>query len=93
MKLSQNRWMRHPSAVDEQVEQDSLVLDLETGRYFGLGEVGGFIWRQLNGSTGLEEIADKVSHHYEIRREQAVEDLRDFIARLHDFGLIQGAAG
>ncbi len=93
MTPSAHRWTRAPSAVAEHVEGDCLILDLESGRYFGIGEVGGFIWRLLDGGRSIEEIADRVARHYEVSRERAAEDAQELVQQLSELGLLQDLAG
>ncbi len=58
---------------------------------FSLNPVAEFIWRQLNGQNSLEEIRNRVVASFLVEKQQADEDLRDFIEGLLQAGLIKGA--
>jgi hypothetical protein len=70
------------SAVDEPAGDDRLVLDLESGRYFALGETGSLVWSRLDGRRTLGEIAGEVATLYAIPPERARRDVLAFAASL-----------
>ena len=91
---SNARVVRSDNAVGESLEDDFLVLDLGGGEYFGIGEVGGFIWSRLDGSRTLTELASEISQEFEVSVNRAQDDLSRFVhdlmqrnlARLEDDG-------
>ena len=84
-----NRITRRAATAGESTQRDYLVLDLSSGRYFGLGEVGGFIWQRLDGSRDLAAIAAEVAEHFGVTAERARADLLEFVAQLVDDGLAE----
>ena len=84
---------RETTAVGESLAEDFAVLDLGTGDYFSLGEVGGFIWDRLDGETTLAEIASAMARAFDVGEDQAAADLDLFIAALTDRGLVRIVAG
>ena len=76
---SNARVIRSEKAVGENLEDDFLVLDLGGGEYFGIGEVGGFIWARLDGSKTLTELAAEISREFEVTVSQARDDLSRFV--------------
>jgi len=90
--MLQDRVARSAHAAGEASPDDYLVLDLSSGRYFGLGEVGGFIWQRLDGSLDLAAVAAAVSDHFEVPVEQAREDLLEFVAQLIADGLAEASS-
>ncbi|MFZ5905898.1 MAG: PqqD family protein [Nitrospirota bacterium] len=51
-------------------------------RIFTLNPVADFIWNQLNGGKTVSEIRDEVIEHFEVARENAEQDIREFIEEL-----------
>ena len=49
--------------------KDLVILDLNTGDYFALNEVAGFIWERINGKDSLGKIAQKLARVYNIKQE------------------------
>ena len=90
--LLTDRPARAASAESESTADDCFVLDLDSGRYYSLGEVGGFIWDRLDGELDLDAIAGQVASSFQVDRRQAGEDLLEFVAGLHELGLLAGSA-
>ncbi len=82
-----DRYTRSETSAGESAPGDFLLLDLGTGRYFGVGEVGGFIWQRLDGARDLGRVAGDLCAHFDVDREQAVVDLVEFVGWLRATGL------
>jgi hypothetical protein len=59
-------------------------------RIFTLNDVGAYIWSNLDGEKDLEKICQGLEATFEVGREQAESDLKDFISELMDAELILG---
>ena len=46
---------------------------------FMLSETACFLWEQLPGSNSVQELADKLYNEYDVTREQALADTKEFI--------------
>ena len=55
---------------------------------FTLNSVGVFIWEQLDGNTKLEDILDSLLVDFEVNREQAEQDILDFIGQVVESNLV-----
>ncbi len=64
------------------VFEDVVMLDTETGDYFGLGTVGGALWESLKEANSLMEIFPKIEEKFEVTEEQFYEDVLPFIEQL-----------
>lgn len=82
-----DRLARSAATAAETTPDDVLVLDLRSGRYYGLGEVGGFIWERLDGERDLDAIARATAAHFGVEPERAAQDLLEFVAQLLENGL------
>jgi len=59
-------------------------------RIFTLNDVGAYIWNQLDGRIGLENICRGIVTEFDVFREQAKNDLNEFISELLEAELIVG---
>lgn len=84
-----DRVRRRKSTEGEGASGEYYVLDLSSGRYYSLGEVGGFIWERLDGGLELEMIADSVAKEFEVSESEARRDLLEFVESLAELGLIE----
>ncbi len=81
-----DRVVRSEKSAWEAAPADCYVLDLGSGRYWSVGEVGGFIWERLDGRE-LASVAAAVGREFEVEPERAAADLLEFVERLAELGL------
>jgi hypothetical protein len=65
------------------------VGDLES--IYNLNEVGGFIWKLIDGQTSLRQIVDAVRAEFEVAPEDAENDTLQFITALEEAGMIEAS--
>ncbi len=72
---------------------ETVILDERTGRYFGLDDVGSFVWRHLQQTTTLRRLVAAVMAEYEVAAGPCESDLQTLLADLRAADLIAvGAA-
>lgn len=74
-------------AVFRELEGESVVLNLETGRYYGLDEVGTRAWRAIEPKGALRLALDRVLQDFAAEPATAEADLLELAASLIDKGL------
>ena len=63
-----------PQAVARKVGEELVILDLESGTYFGLDPVGARIWQLMKEGKSLAEICEAMLEEYEVSREELERD-------------------
>ena len=71
-----------------QVGDETVILDLASGTYFGLDPVGARIWQLMGEGQTLAGICDVMVEEFEVKREALEADLLALVAELKDKGLI-----
>lgn len=76
--------------VAREVAGETVLLNLASGTYFGLDEIGGKIWQWLETEdcTTLDEVCDQLVEEYHIEREVAERDVVALATDLEEQGLI-----
>lgn len=77
--------------MTRRVDDEYVILEVTSGRYFSLEEVGALIWEQLENERTTDELIDAVVSAYDVDPERAAADVTDLIADLVDSGLVSGA--
>lgn len=72
-----------------QVGEETVILDLASGTYFGLDPVGARIWQLLSEGRALAEVCEAMLAEYEVSRDEIERDLSDLLDALVDKGLIK----
>ena len=68
---------------------EAVILNLRTGRYFGLDEVGTRMWVLLAQNGQLEAVYHDLLSEYEVSQKQLRQDLVHFVDELVSHGLVQ----
>jgi len=71
-----------PNAVARQVGEETVILHLGSGTYFGLDAVGARIWQLIAEGKSLDEICDVILDEYEVSRPDLERDLEILIEDL-----------
>jgi hypothetical protein len=70
------------------LEQESVLLNLETERYFGLDAVGTRMWQLATTAPTVETALAQLGEEYDAARETLRTDLTNLLQHLVDNGLI-----
>ena len=73
------------------VGDETVILDLASGTYFGLDPVGARIWALMGEGQTLAEICATMLDEYEVERAQLEADVLRLAAELAERGLIAPA--
>ncbi len=79
----------HEDAVFRDLDGEGVVLNLSSGVYFGLNEVGTRIWQLVDGLGTLSAVRDSLAREFEVDPDVAGRDLLDLVAQLADRGLVR----
>lgn len=67
---------------------ESVVLNQKNGVYYGLNPVGSFIWKLLQNTRTLKEIAQQVVQEYDVGISRCEQDVAELLEDLAINGLI-----
>jgi hypothetical protein len=74
--------------VFQQLQEEAVLLNLDSGLYFGLDPIGTRIWNLLAGGESLPQIVSAIMAEYEVDTEQCQADLLKLVADLEAQGLV-----
>ncbi|MCA9901385.1 MAG: PqqD family protein [Ardenticatenaceae bacterium] len=66
---------RAESVTFEVVADEAILIDINTGTYFSLNEVGTEFWEMLDGVQTIAQHADAIAAKYEVESGMVVDDL------------------
>lgn len=75
------------SAVDD----EQVILDTDTGTYYGLNPVGSYLWTLLEEAHTVEELVSKTATEFDVSKGECRTDVRSFLAEMHEAGLVESA--
>jgi hypothetical protein len=75
--------------VSTVLSDETVILHLGDGRYYGLDSVGTSIWRLLQVPRTVAEIRDRIVEEYDVDAERCARDLDALLRDLAERRLIQ----
>lgn len=71
-----------------QIGEETVILDLDSGTYFGLDPVGARMWSLMAEGLTLSNVRDKLLLEYDVDINQLEADLDAFLRTLQENGLV-----
>lgn len=75
--------------VFRNLQGEGVLLNLQTGTYFGLDSMGTRIWDLIEEHGFLQKVLEKLVEESDVTKEQCVEDLTHFVSLLRKNKLIE----
>ena len=87
--MSEPGYTASPDVVSREVAGEAVLLNLESGLYFGLNEVGSAIWQALDeGSHTLNSLCDLVEDRFDAPRSVIEGDVETLLRALEAHDLV-----
>ena len=77
-----------PQVMSRMVGDETVLMDLSSGIYFGLDGVGKRIWESISDGQNLGEVAAVIASEYEVDEGRAQGDVIEFAGELVERGLL-----
>ncbi len=77
-----------PQVMSRLVGDETVLLDLASGIYFGVDGVGQMIWESIAEGNNLAQTATKIASEYDVDETRAQEDVVEFVSELVERGLL-----
>jgi hypothetical protein len=89
MKLQPtDRFSISKEVLSQELNGETVLLDLQGESYFGLNEVGARIWQLIQSEHTVDETLNTLSDEYDVSWEQLESDVGKLLNKLTETGLI-----
>ncbi len=90
MKLTLTQKISVPQDVlFQDLAGESVLLNLQSEKYFGLDDVGTQMWQALTEAESIQAAYDMLLAEYDVEPEQLQQDLDNLIENLVEHGLVE----
>ena len=86
------RFIQNKSIVQSKSGEEVVMLDMESGFYFGLNSVASVIWRLLANEIGFEELIDQLMAQFEVERSLCETDTKELLDQMLEKNIIRKVA-
>lgn len=80
---------RNKDIISSEIDGETVMMDSSFNNYFGLKEVGTFIWQLLEEKCSVREICETLIDKYDVSHDQCLEDILPFLEELHKQHMIE----
>ena len=80
---------RRAGLMTADMNGSAVMMDIMTGKYYNLGQVGGRIWELLEEPMTVSALVAKLTAEYDVSAEQCRADIAPFLQTLLERGLIE----
>jgi len=87
MELKQNVIISN-EVLSTEIDNEMVLLDITSEKYFGFDEVGAFIWKAIQEHNSLAIVYEILLTEYDVDPEILKRDLFDFIRKLEGRGIV-----
>jgi len=89
LKLETQKITISEEALSQEVNGETVILDLKSESYFGLDEVGTRIWQLLQEHGDVQKIIDIMLEEFDVNAEQLELDINELLEKLVASGLVK----
>ncbi len=79
----------NPDVQATNMDGETVLLDLSSGRYYTLNRVGSLIWEFSTGTQTIGDIHSVLCDRFDVAPERALDDLVTLVNQLTQEGLLQ----
>lgn len=79
--------------IASDMDGEKVMLNVQNGKYYNLGEVGGEIWEALASPVSIGRIAGIIQEMFEVPEELARQDVFEFVQSLLNEDLVAIVSG
>lgn len=92
LALDLNHIVATPQQVSTELGEESVILHLSSGTYFGLNETGAFVWQLIQTPRSLADICAAVAAEYDIDAQACRADICELLEGFAEARLLAGEA-
>lgn len=83
-----NKVSQRPDLVAADMGDETVMMDILSGKYFKLSEVGGSIWKKIEKPIEVSELIKSLLEEYDVSEEDCKAQTLEFLVELKDKGII-----
>jgi hypothetical protein len=83
------KYIQNKKVIQSKIGDEVVMLDMDSGFYFGLNSVASIIWGKLEKPISLEEVINELLDEYNIDRDTCENDTMAFWVQLLDKNIIK----
>ena len=83
------RFIQNKAIVQSKIGEEVVMLDMESGFYFGLNSAASVIWGLLADEIGFEQLIDQLMAQFEVERSLCEADTQELLEQMLEKNIIR----
>jgi hypothetical protein len=83
------KYIQNKKVIQSRIGDEVVMLDMDSGFYFGLNSVASIIWGKLEKPKSFEEVVNELLEEYNIDRQTCENDTRAFLDQLFQKNIVK----
>jgi hypothetical protein len=83
------KYIQNKKVIQSKIGDEVVMLDMDSGFYFGLNSVASIIWGKFESAISLDEVIVELLEEYNIDRQTCENDTRAFFDQLLEKNIIK----
>ena len=79
---------RSDRLIGNRVDNELVMIDLNSDNYYGLDPIATNIWEQITGPTRVSDLCDKLLEKYAVEKDQCQQDVLIFLEQMSEKGIL-----
>ena len=75
--------------ISSELSGEAIILNLDSGIYYGLNEVGARVWELIQQPRSFSELLDALIEEYDVSIEDCKQDLTKILIELREANLVE----
>jgi hypothetical protein len=84
-----SKYIQNKKVIQSKIGDEVVMLDMDSGFYFGLNSVASIIWGMLEKAISFEEVTNELMKEYNVDRQTCENDTRSFWNQLLERNIIK----
>ena len=80
--LAHKRYIQNKEIIQSKIGEEVVMLDVESGFYFGLNSVASIIWGMLEKEITFNELIDQLLSQFDVDRQLCEQDTQELLDQL-----------
>lgn len=80
--------VQSPGSITSDMDGETVMMSVDNGKYYNLGIVGGFVWKELNNPISINRLISILTNEFEVEVNQCEKEVIPFLEMLLNQNLI-----
>lgn len=83
------RFIQNKKIIQSTIGDEVVMMDMDSGFYFGMNGVGSVIWRHLSNEITLDDLISKLMSEFKVNKQTCEVDTIEFLDSLLEKNIIR----